>query len=288
MAVTQLIQFSFEKNNIRTTIVDGEPWFVAADVCVTLGIKNHRESVRHLDNDEKDVISNDTLGGKQQVTVINESGLYALVLRSRKPEARRFAKWVTSEVLPTIRKTGKYEVTKKRLHLNAEQQGTLLTEVFNRLNRLEVGKRSRGLITCMSALKSKFGVEGYKDIGKEQFEEAVNFIRTLPLDGELLDAESRYHYPVSQWIEDNPYFAKYQLPRNKPEITVSVRMLFGMDSNSIIQKLLIRLQKEGNDVSGCLAELLSMRHHLELMNDRITTIQRKCEEANDRILRLAY
>jgi hypothetical protein len=106
-----LIPFSFENHEIRTTLINNTAWFAAADVCAVLDIKNHRDSVRHLDDDEKGVVSTDTLGGQQKITVVNESGLYSLVLRSRKPEARKFAKWVTSEVLPSIRKTGRYGIS---------------------------------------------------------------------------------------------------------------------------------------------------------------------------------
>lgn len=99
--------FNFGDHTIRVVVRDGEPWFVAADVCAALGYANTSKAVGdHLDPDEK---SNQSLGlaGKPFV-IINESGLYALVLRSRKPEARKFAKWVTGEVLPSIRKTGGY------------------------------------------------------------------------------------------------------------------------------------------------------------------------------------
>ena len=110
--MSKLIPFSFENHSIRTIIINDKPWFIAADVCSVLGIKNHRDSVRHLDDDEKGVVSNDTLGGNQRSIIVNESGLYALVLRSRKPSARKFTKWVTSEVLPAIRKTGSYHLKK--------------------------------------------------------------------------------------------------------------------------------------------------------------------------------
>jgi prophage antirepressor-like protein len=105
-----LTPFNFGQFAIRTTTVGDAVWFSAADVCDVLGIKNHRDSLQHIDEDEKGVVSSDTLGGQQKISVVNESGLYALVLRSRKPEARKFAKWVTSEVLPAIRKTGSYSV----------------------------------------------------------------------------------------------------------------------------------------------------------------------------------
>ena len=89
--------------------VNNEPWFVLKDVCKVLEISNHKMTAQRLDADEvslTDLI--DSIGRKQQTTVINESGLYNVILRSDKPEAKPFRKWVTSEVLPTIRKHGAY------------------------------------------------------------------------------------------------------------------------------------------------------------------------------------
>ena len=100
--------FDFEDNAVRVIDIDGEPWFVAADVCRILDIKNSRDAVADLDDDEKGVANTDTLGGRQEMRIINESGLYNLIFRSRKPEAKKFRKWVTAEVLPSIRKTGMY------------------------------------------------------------------------------------------------------------------------------------------------------------------------------------
>ncbi|HHB2481289.1 TPA: phage antirepressor [Bacillus cereus] len=97
-----------ELGQVRTIMKDGEPWFVAKDICDVLDIKNPRTSTALLDDDEKGVHTMDTLGGSQEFAVINESGLYSLVLKSRKPQAKSFKKWITSEVLPTIRKTGGY------------------------------------------------------------------------------------------------------------------------------------------------------------------------------------
>lgn len=96
-----------EFGSIQTTMINGEPWFVAADVCKTLEIKNSRDAMTRLDDDEKDVALTDTLGGAQTSTVVNESGLYALVLGSRKPEAKAFKRWITHDVIPSIRKHGR-------------------------------------------------------------------------------------------------------------------------------------------------------------------------------------
>lgn len=88
----------------------GNPWFVASDVCAALGIGRTDDGVSRLDPDEKGAVSIRTLGGAQQMTVVNEAGLYDMILTSRKPAAKPFRRWVTSEVLPTLRRTGRYEM----------------------------------------------------------------------------------------------------------------------------------------------------------------------------------
>lgn len=93
---------------IRTAVIDGEPWFVAVDVCRALEIVNSRDALTRIDEDEKGVVLTDTPGGKQEVTTVNEPGLYSLVLGSRKPEAKVFKRWITHEVIPSIRKNGGY------------------------------------------------------------------------------------------------------------------------------------------------------------------------------------
>ena len=94
---------------IRTTVKDGEPLFVAADVCRALEIQNHKDAIKRLDDDEKSgVVLTDPHGRPQETNCVTESGLYSLVLGSRKPEAKAFKRWITHEVLPTIRQTGGY------------------------------------------------------------------------------------------------------------------------------------------------------------------------------------
>ncbi len=102
------VEFTFDESLVRTVIKDGEAWFVAKDVCEILGIANPRDAVADFDDDEKGVVTTDTPGGPQNLSAINESGLYNLIFTSRKPEAKRFRKWVTTEVLPAIRQTGRY------------------------------------------------------------------------------------------------------------------------------------------------------------------------------------
>lgn len=101
--------FKYNGNQIRTVIKDGEPWFVAKDVCEIIEIKNVSDTLGRLDDDEKGIDSIDTHGGIQDMVTVNEPGLYSLILGSRKPEAKAFKRWITHEVIPTIRKTGRYE-----------------------------------------------------------------------------------------------------------------------------------------------------------------------------------
>lgn len=107
--------FKYENNDVRTVEMNGEPWFVLKDVCVVLGLGTVSKVADRLDADEKGMNQIHTPGGMQDVTVINESGLYNVILRSDKPEAKPFRKWVTSEVLPSIRKNGGYIAGQEQL-----------------------------------------------------------------------------------------------------------------------------------------------------------------------------
>lgn len=105
-----------EFGTIRTHLIDNIPWFVGKDICEVLGIVNHKDAISRLDEDEKGVANTYPLnkckrgGGMQKALIVNESGLYALIFQSRKPLAKAFRKWVTSQVLPAIRKTGGYKL----------------------------------------------------------------------------------------------------------------------------------------------------------------------------------
>jgi prophage antirepressor-like protein len=109
MSAVALQSFGFGDQLVRVMDRNAGVWFVANDVCGALEINNPRDAISKLDEDEKGVVTTDTLGGRQQVSIISESGVYSLIFKSRKPSAVAFRKWVTGQVLPTIRQTGKYE-----------------------------------------------------------------------------------------------------------------------------------------------------------------------------------
>lgn len=137
--------FQFQQHAVRVVKDEqGEPWFVAKDVAEILSLGNSNSSVALLDDDEKGIHSVETLGGNQEMTVINESGLYSLILRSRKPEAKKFKKWITSEVLPSIRKHGGYLTPEKveEALLNPDTIIRLATELKEeRVKRLALASK---------------------------------------------------------------------------------------------------------------------------------------------------
>ncbi|TCK39673.1 BRO family protein [Paraburkholderia sp. BL8N3] len=132
-----IIPFKFNALTIRLIDgADGEPWFVASDVCAALDIGNTSMALMPLDDDEKGVSSIDTPGGRQEVRTVSESGLYSLVMRSRKPEAKLFKRWITHEVLPSIRKTGAYGVV--QIPQNLPDALRLAADLADERDRLKV------------------------------------------------------------------------------------------------------------------------------------------------------
>ena len=109
MSENKIQVWDYESSEVRTVQVNGEPWFVGKDVAAVLGYSNPRDAInKRVDDEDKGVAKCDTLGGVQDLTIINESGLYSLVLSSKLPNAKKFKRWVTNEVLPSIRKHGAY------------------------------------------------------------------------------------------------------------------------------------------------------------------------------------
>lgn len=128
----EVFNFSQEKAPIRVQLINSEPWFVAKDVCEVLGIANHKDAASRLDEDERRGVGiTDPIGSPQTVTAVSESGLYSLVFQSRKAEAKKFRKWVTSEVLPSIRKKGYYGIYKPKTDFIDARDIPYETRMFN-------------------------------------------------------------------------------------------------------------------------------------------------------------
>ncbi len=176
--------FSFGEHSVRVVVRDGEPWFVASDLCKALEIANSRDALLKLTDDEKGVGSTDTPGGKQEVSLVSESGMYTLVLRCRDAVKEgtvpfAFRKWVTSEVLPAIRKTGVYVGKPFAVNrgdvLTQDEQNTLRLMLKSAVEKLPKEKQAGAMVKGWSKLKAHFGVT-YREIPRQEFSEAVSII----------------------------------------------------------------------------------------------------------------
>jgi anti-repressor protein len=164
--MNEILPFSFQNLKIRTVLINGEPWFVAKDISVVLEIKNNRQFLVDLEEDERGSFKMTTSGGEQELTIVSESGLYALIMRSRKSVARPFQKWVTREVLPQIRKTGSYSLQKTEKLDFEEIQKTLdfgekVLETLNSKNifekiQLDNLVKTQNSISILETLKINF------------------------------------------------------------------------------------------------------------------------------------
>ncbi len=147
-----------EFGQVRTVSINGEPWFVGKDVAAALGYEKPTDAARkHVDDEDKGVSKIETPSGNQQMIVINESGLYSLIFGSKLDSAKRFKHWVTSEVLPTLRKTGHYEMP------SYEKKATSVGEVTNILKLTRQSMKERGcsegdIARAMDKLCSQFGI----------------------------------------------------------------------------------------------------------------------------------
>ncbi len=183
---------------IRTTIKDGEPWFVASDVCRALEIANNRDALTRLEQDEKGVALTDTPGGTQEVTIVNEPGLYALVLGSRKPEAKAFKRWVTHEVIPSIRKHGMYATPTTIEQMIADPANAI--KVFSALKQEQ--ERRKELEAAVE-----------HNAPKVLFAEAVQASHDSCLVGQLAKMIRQNGKPIGAnrmftWLRDNGWLCK--------------------------------------------------------------------------------
>lgn len=199
-----------EFGQVRTLLIDNEPWFVAKDVCECLWIKDVSKAAQRLDEDEKGTNLIPTPGGTQNMLCVNEYGLYALVLSSRKPEAKKFKRWITHEVLPSIRKHGAYMTEEK-----IEEVLTNPDTIIKLATHLKEEQQKR------KALEQKIE----KDKPKILFADAVSSSKTSILVGELAKLLKQNGIDIGQnrlfkWLRQNGYLISrkgtdYNMPTQK-------------------------------------------------------------------------
>lgn len=174
-----------EKKNVRIVINNGEPWFIAKDVAQILGYKNTRDALRvHVDVEDKGVVNHDTLGGKQKMSIINEAGVYSLIFSSKLPQAKEFKRWVTHEVLPSIRKNGEYK--------DSENKYDKLNPVFT----------SRDLFNAMGRLiKENGGKYQAANIWRQKY---IEFEKVININ--FYQQSKKEGFRPIDWLKKNNYF----------------------------------------------------------------------------------
>ncbi|EGF4898653.1 hypothetical protein ICE17_000307 [Salmonella enterica subsp. enterica serovar Bredeney] len=251
--------FKFGDSEIRVINKCGEPWFVAKDVCDALALTNSRKALTALDDDEKGVTLSYTLGGGQNLSIVSESGMYTLVLRCRDAVNKgsvphKFRKWVTAEVLPSIRKHGEYVKGKK----TTVEERTPLRDAVNML----VGKKGLRYDDAYNMVHQRFGIDSIDELSIEQIPLAVEYIHRVVLEGEFIGKQEELpapkldiNFPIS-WFAEN---APYAIIRQQCGDTVA------LDRSALVEcspayRLIDILTKAGYDVSAVRAELKALRH----------------------------
>lgn len=199
--------FNYQDQEIRTVIQDGQPWFVAKDVCEILGIKNATQAVSKLDIDERSMLN---IGRQGNTNIVNEPGLYTLILGSRKPEAKQFKRWITHEVIPTIRKTGGYVANDDLFIQTYLPQADEQTKHFFKAT-LQTMKEQTKQIEAMKP--------------KALFADAVETSESSVLVGELAKLLQQNNVQIGpnklfEWLRENGYLIRkkgesYNLPTQR-------------------------------------------------------------------------
>ena len=194
---------------------DGEVWFIARDVAEALGYANASDAIsKHVDREDKGIAKCDTLGGTQELTVLNESGLYSLILSSKLGSAKRFKRWVTSEVLPAIRKTGSYEMSRlskeMRAILNCDERIVIIDDrVTNLENCMTIDYGEQVVLgdevnkAVLDALGGKYS-NAYNEIGKKVFAECNRDLK------HYFHVNARNNVPKKRYYEALEYIQEWK------------------------------------------------------------------------------
>lgn len=287
-AVAKVIPFRFERRDVRTLLIDDQPWFFAVDICASLALNDTNKALIGLDEDEKREHEQYSGSGRKPV-LINESGLYSLILRSRKAEAKRFKKWVTAEVLPAIRKHGRY--TDESGTMGSLVGAVIGTDGFHCLAAVLDGKvrhlpasiRKRAKQHVWSQVHKAFSVVSAEDIPAAKLDAACNFIAAYAIEGEWLPKEEKpaqqldIHYPIEEWKARNPNQFRQDDPAST-DLRVGYSDLL-LSEYSPCLDLLEKLTKAGFDVNGAFYELRSYQNLMRRMDMAMRAIAGKITDA---------
>lgn len=265
--------FRFGDNEIRVIDKNGEPWFVAQDVCSTLKIQNVTQALDRLDEDERSMFN---IGRQGEANIVSESGMYTLVLRCRDAVNKgsvphQFRKWVTAEVLPSIRKTGSYE--KPRSRKSTTEERTPLRDAVNML----VSKKHLMYPEAYSMIHQRFHVTSFEQLTPDQIEPAIEYVHSIILEGELLSRQDKQMalplaYPMSFYEQYRHVIKPNEL--RTPWSYAPKHLIPNGDNPNPLGRMLHQLKDLGYEIEAAQFQLLSLQHHLEAMQHKISSIER--------------
>lgn len=245
-AVPNVIPFKFGKQQVRTLLIDDQPWFVAADVSSALEYRIAGDMTRNLDEDEKGTQIVRTPGGDQEMLVINESGLYSAILRSRKAEAKRFKKWVTAEVLPAIRKHGTYQDSSSRMKtlmddlVDMTETNALKGLARHKVAHLPASIQRSASARIYSAVHTRFNVPRLELIPSSQFESACNFIAAYAvLEGEFIPKGQGNPFDIPEKLGQCDRYLLSADPKGNVQITPVPMGAFVLTRQQFMKAMLV-------------------------------------------------
>ena len=231
----ELQLFDFENNQIRVLKINNEPWFVGKDVAIILGYSNTRKAlIDHVDDEDKKdgVTIRDSMGRSQLAVVINESGMYSLILSSKLQSAKKFKRWVTSEVLPAIREDGAYITDNKAMQLMSDPQelGNFLLTIGNRVKALEAEKKE------LKDTNAKQAAKIARDADDVVFAKAIRYSHHAIPVGELAEILTQNGFVIGrnqlfQLLREEKYLSSFNHSWNVPMTQMVKRGLFRITHN---------------------------------------------------------
>lgn len=247
-SASALAVFTSSFVELRVIMIDEQPWFAVNDICSALELVNPRKAFADLDDDEKGVTTSYTPGGTQKLNIVNEAGLYCLIFKSRKPEAKKFKRWVTHEVLPAIRKTGSYgnpgwPPTNRATYHQREQLAAAVRQVT-------VGFMGKGAAYAINErVRNHFGVQRVDDLTGEQAQDAIVMVK------QLAPHTQRWVRAMRQAEKD--YIRQVLRVERGPMLSAPTLVCFDIDHGGIVTPLhheaMLKLQKADRGIHDMLA-----------------------------------
>lgn len=267
--MSSALSFTFENKSLTILGTVLNPLFVAKQVCLALGFKDTINAVKtHCDPEDVCKVEVQTNGGKQLVNCVNESGLYALIFGSKLPKAKQFKRWVTNEVLPAIRRAGRYEVPTGDTITNA-QQVAIQQAVARRAKKTAVYYQ-----TIYRAIKARYQIPRYTELKQSQFEDCLRFIEVVDLSvpeapaSEPAETEKPQRYVVyADFLKTLQVFCYYQRYLFRKPLMQAMRVMQALDVpdasklwDAVNDLNLVKLERSLDDLGFSVKDLDCYKH----------------------------